>query len=67
MPGQLFPLDTADKNIGLTSSEMIYAILGTIIQKRWDRTAGGTGKDSKKISKMENLFHEKGIKMAHLA
>lgn len=48
MPGQLFPLDTADKNIGLISSETIYAILVTIIQKRWDRTAGGTEKDSKK-------------------
>lgn len=48
MPGQLFPLDAADKNIGLISSEMIYAILVTIIQKRWDRTAGGPEKDSKK-------------------
>lgn len=48
MPGQLFPLDTADKNIGLISSETIYAILVTIIQKRWDRTAGGTEKDSMK-------------------
>lgn len=34
MPGQLFPLDTADKNIGLVSSETIYVILVTIIQKR---------------------------------
>lgn len=34
MPGQLFPLDIAEKNIGLPSSEMIYAILVTIIQKR---------------------------------
>lgn len=48
MPGQLFPLDIADKNIGLVSSEMIYAILVTIIQKIWDGTTGGTEKDSKK-------------------
>lgn len=48
MPGQLFPLDLADKNIGLISSETIYVILVTIIQKRWDRTTGGTEKDSKK-------------------
>lgn len=48
MPGQLFPLDTADKNIGLISSETIYAILVTIIQERWDRTARGTEKDLKK-------------------
>lgn len=34
MPGQLFPLDLADKNIGLISSETIYVILVTIIQKR---------------------------------
>lgn len=47
MPGQLFPLDTADKNIGLISSETICVILVTIIQKRWERTAGGTEKDSK--------------------
>lgn len=47
MLGQLFLLDAADKNIGLISSETICAILVTIIQKRWDRAAGGTEKDSK--------------------
>lgn len=47
MTGQVFPLDIADKNVGLVTSEAICAILVAIIQKILDRAAGGTEEDSK--------------------